>query len=66
MPAIMIVVCLVLMIGGPYGFRRDHDAKGPNVETPSAQVERAAQPAQERPDRVLWGGAGGYEPAIRR
>jgi hypothetical protein len=49
MPAIMIVVCLVLIIGGPYGFRRDHDAKGPNVETPSAQVERAAQPEQEKP-----------------
>lgn len=49
MPAIMIVVCLVLMIGGPYGVRRDHDAKGPNVETPSAQVERAARPEQEKP-----------------
>lgn len=41
MAAIMIVVCLVLMIGGPYGFRRDHDANAPNVETPSAQVERS-------------------------
>ena len=49
MPAIMIVVCLVLVMGGPYGFRRDHDTNRSNVETPSVQINRTTQPEQEKP-----------------
>lgn len=49
MAAIMIVVCLTLMIGGPYGFRRDHDANTPNVEISSVQVDRAGQPERQEP-----------------
>ena len=49
MPAIMIVVCLVLMVGGSYGFRRDHDAIRSNVETPSVQINRTTPLEQEKP-----------------
>jgi hypothetical protein len=49
MAAIMIVVCLTLMIGGPYGFRRDHDTNTPNVEISSAHFDRAGQPEQQEP-----------------